>query len=313
MHNLIEILVRRGYSVLFGVVLAETVGLPIPSIPVFLAMGALIGLGKYSFGTSASVALLAALISDNAWYLLGRKKGSSVLKFLCRISLEPDSCVSTTRDWFRRLGGWAMVIARFVPGLGTIAAPMAGLSRMPWWKFLALDSAGVLVWAGGYMSIGLMFSAQLEEVAALVSRLGSGVAMVIGWPLALWILWKYWKRRRFIKSLIVARITPEELLKRIDEVVLIDLRAPEEVQDKLPGAIWLNTRDLERQARDIPRDRDVVVYCSCPNEATAARAALQLKKLGITRVRPLEGGYDAWRERGYQLVELSKTAGTAGA
>jgi membrane protein DedA with SNARE-associated domain/rhodanese-related sulfurtransferase len=302
MHRLVEFLVLHGYSVLFGVVLAELAGLPVPSIPVFLAMGALIGLGNYSFGTSASVALIAALISDSAWYLLGRKKGSSVLKLLCRISIEPDSCVSTTREWFRRLGGWAMVIAKFLPGLSTIAAPMAGLSRMPWWKFLALDSVGVLVWAGSYMSIGLVFSTQLEEVAALASRLGSGVAMVIGWPLALWILWKYWKRRRFIKSLIVARITPEELLKRIDEVVLIDLRAPEEVEDKLPGAIWLNRLDLEQQARDIPRDRDVVVYCSCPNEATSARAALQLKKLGITRVRPLEGGYDAWRERGYPLT-----------
>jgi len=180
MHQLLDFLVRHGYYVLFGVVLAEQAGLPIPSIPVFLAMGALIGLGNYSFGTSAGAALIAALISDSAWNLVGRKKGSSVLKLLCRISLEPDSCVSTTRYWFRRLGGWAVVIAKFLPGLSTIAAPMAGLSRMPWWKFLALDSAGIVVWAGSYMSIGMVFRTQLEEVAALVARLGSGVAMVTG-------------------------------------------------------------------------------------------------------------------------------------
>src|SRR5580698_11582260 len=119
MHQLLEFLVQHGYLVLFGVVLAELAGLPIPSIPVFLAMGALIGLGSFSFGTSLAVALSAALISDSAWYLVGRQKGSSVLKLLCRISLEPDSCVSSTRYWFKRLGGWALVIAKFVPGLST--------------------------------------------------------------------------------------------------------------------------------------------------------------------------------------------------
>jgi membrane protein DedA with SNARE-associated domain len=262
MQHLLDFLVRHGYYVLFGVVLAEQAGLPIPSIPVFLAMGALIGLGSYSFGTTAGAALTAALISDSAWYVVGRKKGSSVLKLLCRISLEPDSCVSTTRYWFRRLGGWAMVIAKFLPGLNTIAAPMAGLSRMPWWKFLALDSAGVLVWAGSYIGIGMAFRTQLEEVAARVVRLGSGVAIATGGPLALWIGWKYWKRQRFIKSLIVARITPEELRERIDEVVLIDLRVAEEVEDKLPGAIWFNSRELEQRVRDIPLDRDVVILCS---------------------------------------------------
>jgi membrane protein DedA with SNARE-associated domain len=262
MHHLLDFLGRHGYPVLFGVVLAETAGLPIPSIPVFLAMGALIGLGSYSFGTAAGVALLAALISDSAWYVVGGRKGSSVLKLLCRISLEPDSCVSTTRYWFHRLGGWAIVIAKFFPGLSTIAAPMAGLSRTPWWKFLALDSAGVLVWAGSYLSIGLLFRAQLEDVANLLARMGSGVVMALGAPLALWIVWKYWKRRRFIKSLLVARITPEELRGRINEVVLIDLRVAEEVEDKLPGAIWFDRRELEQQARSIPLDRDVVIYCS---------------------------------------------------
>ena len=310
MHHLVEFLVHHGYSVLFGVVLAEQAGLPIPSIPVFLAMGALIGLGSYSFETSVFAALAAALISDTAWNLVGRTKGNSVLKLLCRISLEPDSCVSNTRYWFRRLGGWAIVVAKFVPGLGTIAAPMAGLSRMPWWKFLALDSTGIVVWSGCYLSIGMVFRTQLEDIASSIARFGSGMTLILAGPLVLWIVWKYWKRQRFIKSLIVARITPEELLRRIDEVVLIDLRVEEEVEDKLPGAIWFNRRELEQQARAIPLDRDVVIYCSCPNEVTSASAALQLKKLGITRVRPLEGGYDAWRERGYPLISARETVRT---
>jgi membrane protein DedA with SNARE-associated domain len=262
MHHLLDFLVQHGYAVVFAVVLAEQSGLPIPAIPVFLAMGALAGPGGYSFGISAGTALMAALLADSAWYLVGRKKGSSVLKLLCRISLEPDSCVSTTRYWFRRLGGWSLVIAKFFPGLSTVAAPMAGLSRMPWWKFAGADGLGAIMWASSYMGLGFVFRTQLEDVAALVFRMGSGLAILIGGALALWIAGKYWKRRRFIRSLIVARISPEELKRRLDEVVVIDLRVAEEVEDKLPGAIWFNRRELEQQARQIPRDRDVVLYCS---------------------------------------------------
>src|SRR5712691_3525514 len=224
MHHLLGFLVQHGYAVVFAVVLAEQSGMPIPAIPVFLAMGALVGLGNYSFAMSTATALTAALIADTGWYLVGREKGSSVLKVLCRISLEPDSCVSTTRYWFRKLGGWALVIAKFFPGLSTVAAPMAGLSRMPWWKFAGADGLGALMWAGSFMGLGFAFRTQLEDVAAVVLRMGSWLALVLGGLLAVWICGKYWKRRRFIKSLIVARITPEELKGRLDEVVIIDLR-----------------------------------------------------------------------------------------
>jgi membrane protein DedA with SNARE-associated domain len=262
MHHLLEFLIRHGYAVLFAVVLAEQAGMPIPAIPVLLAMGALVGSGYYSFAGSVGAALTAALLADSGWYLVGRARGSSVLKVLCRISLEPDSCVSTTRYWFRRLGGWALVIAKFFPGLSTVAAPMAGLSHMPWWKFGGADGLGAAVWASSFLGLGFAFRMQLEDVAAIVFRTGSWLAAALGGLLTLWLTWKYWKRRRFIKSLIVARITPEELNKRLDEVVLIDLRVAEEVEDKLPGAIWFNRRELELQAQGIPRDRDVVLYCS---------------------------------------------------
>jgi membrane protein DedA with SNARE-associated domain len=261
-HHILGFLVQHGYAVLFAVVLAEQAGMPIPAIPFLLAMGALIGSGEYSFALAAGSVLAAALTSDSGWYLVGRRKGSSVLKMLCRISLEPDSCVSTTRYWFRRLGVWALVIAKFFPGLSTVAAPMAGLSRMPWWKFLGADSLGASLWASSFMGLGFAFRTELEDVAAVVMRTGSGLAMIVGGSLALWFAWKYWKRRRFIKNLIVARITPEELKQRLDEVVVIDLRVAEEVEDKLPGAMWFNRREIEQQAREIPRDRDVVLYCS---------------------------------------------------
>jgi len=294
-------------------VLAEQLGAPIPSMPVLLAMGALTGVGAYRFGTSIVVALAAALTADTTWYFIGRKRGHSVLRLLCRISLEPDSCVNTTRYWFLKLGGWSLVIAKFIPGLNALASPMAGLSRMPIWKFLATDIAGGLAWSSAYMGIGYIFRDQLEDVASFAQRLGSGMLLLLVTPVFLWIAWKYWQRRRFIRHLRMARVTPEELKRRMDsptdEVYVVDLRTPDEVDwegMKLPGASWFDRKTIELHEREIPRDRDIILYCSCPNEFTSAGTALLLKRLGITRVHPLEGGYDAWRDRGYPVEPATR-------
>jgi len=265
MSQTLEFLVRHGYWILFAMVLAEQFGAPIPAIPVLLAMGALVGTDNYSFVLAASLSVAAALIADTAWYILGGRKGHSVLKLLCRVSLEPDSCVSTTRYWFRKLGGWALVVAKFVPGLSTVAPPMAGLSRMPWWKFLAADAAGSAAWTCAFMGLGYIFRAQLEEVAELALRLGGSFMVLAGALVALWVAYKYWQRRRFMKKLRVARVTPEELKERLGEVVVLDLRSTGEVEwdgMKLPGALWIDRKELEQRHNEIPRDRDVVLYCT---------------------------------------------------
>ena len=157
MHQPMEFLLRHGYPLLFAMVLAEQLGVPIPSTPVLLAMGALIGTGKYNWAGALSLSVVASMSADSAWYGLGRRRGTSVLKWLCRISLEPDSCVSSTRYWFKRLGGWSLVIAKFVPGLSTVAPPMAGLSKMPWWKFLGADGLGGFIWAGAFPAVRAHF------------------------------------------------------------------------------------------------------------------------------------------------------------
>jgi len=250
---------------LFGMVLAEQLGAPIPAIPVLLAMGALIGTGAYSFGAAMAFALAAAIAADTVWYIVGRQKGPSVLSLLCRISLEPDSCVSRTRVVFKTLGGWALVIAKFVPGLSTVAPPMAGLSRMPWWKFLSADAAGGAVWAGAFMALGYVFREQLEDVGQFALRMGSWLVVVVTASLALWIAWKYWQRKRFMKSLRVARIRPDEVLERLADIVVVDLRSPAEIEldgTKIQGALWFDRKTLEERHQDIPRDRDVVLYCT---------------------------------------------------
>lgn len=268
MHAVIPFLLRHGYWVLVVNVFAEQVGLPIPAFPVLLAVGALAGLGYFSFWISLLLAVSAALASDLIWYRLGRTRGHSILNLLCRVSLEPDSCVSNTKSLFGKLGARALLIAKFVPGLGATTAPLSGLTRMPLYKFVLADAAGATLWSATYLAVGYMFRNQLERAGEQAERMGSWLLAILAGGLATYIGWKYYQRRRFIRDLRVARITPEELMEMITsgmDVAVVDLRHSLDVEHdnvKLPGAIWITMQELESRHEEIPRDRDVVLYCS---------------------------------------------------
>jgi membrane protein DedA with SNARE-associated domain len=268
MHAIIPFLLRHGYWVLVANVFAEGIGLPIPSLPVLLGMGALAGLGNFSIWTSLALSVSASLTSDLIWFRLGRVRGLSILNLLCRMSLEPDSCVSNTKSLFARLGARALLIAKFVPGLGATAAPLAGLTRMNPWKFLSADITGAAIWSATYLGLGYIFRDQLELAAEQAGRMGSLLVLVIGGALAAYIGWKYYQRRRFIHGLRVARITPQELMKMItagEPIAVVDLRHELEVENdrvKLPGAIWMTLEEIEIRHQEIPRDREVILYCT---------------------------------------------------
>jgi membrane protein DedA with SNARE-associated domain len=268
MHAVVPFLLRHGYWVLVANVFAEGIGLPIPALPVLLGMGALAGLGNFSFSTSLALAVGAALCSDLIWFRLGRVRGHSILNLLCRMSLEPDSCVSNTKTLFGKLGARALLIAKFVPGLGATAAPLAGLTRMNPWKFLAADITGAIIWSATYLATGYLFRNQLELAAEQASRLGSFLLLLIGAVLGTYVGLKYYQRRRFIVGLRVARITPEALMQMItegDSIAVVDLRHELEVESdrfKLPGAIWMTLDEIETRHEQIPRDRDVILYCT---------------------------------------------------
>jgi len=268
MHAVIPFLLRHGYWVLVANVFAEQVGLPIPAFPVLLAMGALAGIGEFSIWAAFGLAISAALASDVIWYRLGRTRGHSILNLLCRVSLEPASCVSNTKTLFGRLGARALLVSKFVPGLGAAAAPMAGLTRMRPLKFFAADVTGAALWSGAYLTLGYIFRNQLELVGEKAQQMGSWLLLIIALLLAAYIGWKYYQRRSFILGLRVARVTPQELMRMMDageEVALVDLRHQMEVEHdsvKLPGAIWITLEELEQRHEEIPRDRDIVLYCS---------------------------------------------------
>ncbi len=268
MRHILPFLLEHGYSVLFLAVLAEQAGLPIPATPVLLGVGALVGLEKMSLAPALLLSLIASALSDSIWYWLGRRRGGSILRILCAISLEPESCVSTTRNMFSRLGSSAVVIAKFVPGLSTAAPPMAGMTLMPYWLFVAADGLGALLWAGVFLGLGWIFRFQIEVIGEAVESFGSRAGLVMFLLLAAYIAFKFVQRRRFLRSLRVARITPAEVLQEIEAgvpVTIVDLRNEAEVISSglmLPHAKWYSRAGLEANHLEIPRDRDIILYCS---------------------------------------------------
>lgn len=308
MHALTNFLILNGYVVVLAWVFVEQIGIPLPAAPVLLAAGALAGSGHLNIWITAVVALSAALASDIIWYQVGRVRGNTMLGLLCRVSLEPDSCARRTQNVYNRHGASSLVLAKFIPWLNTAAPPLAGAFGMRIITFLLFDVLGILLWAGTFLGVGYLFSSQLEKAAYYAEQLGTlllGV-LVVG-ILAAYLVRKNLRRKQFLRQLRMARITPEELKQKLDEhekVAIVDLRHPLDFLPEpytIPGAIRLPMEELESRNHEIPRDRDVVLYCTCPSEATSAMTALRLRKLGVTRVRPLAGGYFAWRKRGFPL------------
>ena len=304
MSETVEFLVRHGYALLFVFVLAEQSGLPIPSVPMLLAAGALAGLDRMSLSFALGLAVLASLIGDSLWYVLGRVRGFSILSLFCRISLEPDTCVQKTQVTYGKHGVNWLLFAKFVPGLSTIAPPMAGMFKVNPCVFVAMDTVGAILWSGAYLILGWWFRDQLEDVAFYLERLGSGLIVLVISALAAWAGYKYFQRRRVFRDLRIARITPKELKRRMDDhedVIVVDLRSEfEQAEGRIPGSLVAVNDDLETLVPSITKN-EVVLYCSCPNEISSARAALRLKRHGVRRVRPLEGGFPIWKELGFPI------------
>ena len=268
MNESIQFLTRHGYAVLMVWVFAEQLGLPVPSLPILLAAGALAGAGMMNYGAVVALSVAAAVSSDLIWYQIGRRRGIKVLQLLCRISLEPDSCVRNTETVFAKYGVRSLLVAKFIPGLNTAAAPLAGIVGMVFGRFLLFDAMGATLWVASISGVGYYFSNQLERVAAQAERLGFGLLLLLVGGLAVFIAWKYFKRQRFLRDLRMARITPEELREKIragEEVVIVDLRQSLSFAadpETIPGAQHIDPKQLEQHHEKIPRDREVILYCT---------------------------------------------------
>ena len=309
-----HILLAYGYLLLFAWILIEQLGIPLPATPILLAAGALSAEQQLNYPLALASGLAACLVADSTWFLVGRHYGHHVLRLLCKMSLEPTICVRRTQDSFGRRREVTLMIAKFVPGLATLAPPVAGENGMGFLRFLLFDGIGATAWVAALLTLGRFFGDALKRDPSLLDWAGrfSGALLVLG--IVGFFFIRIIRRRMVLKSLVAARLEPEDLKRQLDAgepVYIVDLRHPLEFLPDpftLPGALHFSPDSLTERHHEIPRDRDIVLFCTCPSEATAAKTAMTLMKLGIERVRPLRGGYDEWKRLGFPLdaVQLAR-------
>ncbi len=302
-----HILLSYGYLLLFAWVLVEQLGAPLPSVPVLLAAGALSAEHQLSFPLALLAGLAGSLIADSTWYCVGRRYGHHVMRVLCKLSLEPTICVRKTQDSFGRRRRLTLVVAKFVPALATLAPAVAGQNSMDFAPFLFYDGIGAGLYVGAVLAAGRFFGDLLKRDPSLLDWAGRFWLALLAVGIVLFFLGRLARRRMFLRDLAAARLEPEELKRQLDageQVYIVDLRHPLELLPDpftLPGAVHFSPDALAARHSEIPRDRDIVLYCTCPSEATSAKVAMTLHKLGVERVRPLRGGFDEWKRLGYPM------------
>ncbi|MGJ9417768.1 DedA family protein/thiosulfate sulfurtransferase GlpE [Massilia sp. CMS3.1] len=313
MSQLTLLIQNHGVFFLFGTVLLEQFGLPIPAFPILVLAGAMAMEGGASWQLCLAAVLLACLICDYFWFSAGRCYGKGVLRLLCRISLSPDSCVNQTEDRFRRFGPKSLLVSKFIPGFNTIAAPMSGALGTSTRTFLGFASTGALLWGGTGIAVGAIFHDSVDRVLVTLETMGSAALMVLGGLLALFVAYKYVERRRHRATLAVPRIAIAELRALIDsghDPLIIDARSltAQGLESAIPGALLYKDCEPGQLMASLDKDRHIVVYCSCPNDVSAAQVATQFLANGFHRARPLHGGLDAWQTHHAQAAPAQPAA-----
>jgi membrane protein DedA with SNARE-associated domain/rhodanese-related sulfurtransferase len=304
--NLVSVIAEQGLLLVFVNVLLQQLGVPIPAEPTLVVAGSLAARGLLPLPGLWGVTWLAVLIADSTWYWLGRRYGNQVLRVVCRLALSPDSCVRTTEQTFARWGLKSLVVAKFIPGFSMVAPPLAGAMGFSWSSFLLFDLLAAVLWSSLGIGAGLIFYRQVDSVLAALAGLG-GWAPVLGVTLlAAFVGWKWAQRRRFYRSLRMARISVNELKRLIDlgaNPVVFDVRttiARERDPQRIPGAIAFDQSQVDAVVAKLPDESEVILYCNCPSEASAARIARLLMDRGVGSVRPLAGGLQAWLDAGFK-------------
>jgi len=318
MNETVEFLARHGYWLLVGAVLGRQACLPIPANLFLAAGGALAYSGRLSFSGILSVSVASFLFADLAWYDAGRRFGNRILHFVCGLSRSPGACVDKAAVAFARRGVKNLLFSKFVIGFDTVAAPLAGSTNVPVMRFLAFDALGALFWSTTYATLGYVFSNQLDRVAVHLMRVGIFVALAIAAVFGFYLARTLARWLRFVRQFKLARITPEDLsdkLKAGEDILVVDLQGRTHHATQrwaIPGAVRIDPFRLEKYRDvEIPSSQEVVLYCNCPGEFTSARVALALQKKGVRHVRPLTGGLQAWRDRGFPVTSEVRTPPSA--
>jgi membrane protein DedA with SNARE-associated domain/rhodanese-related sulfurtransferase len=313
-NDLSSLVSQYGLAIVFANVLVEQIGVPVPAIPTLMVAAALAVNGKLSLIAVFAVALDACALADITWYVAGRRYGNRVMRFLCGISLTPDSCVSESQARFESWGRNVLLVAKFLPGVALLAPPLAGATRIGWLPFLIFNTAGGALWIAAGMGGGILLGSQIEQLLAYLADYGALALILIVAFLAGYVGFKWWERHRFYAKLRMARISVDELYRLMDAGIaplIVDVRSPTArvIEPRhIPGALHLPLQGFETHIAELPRDREIILYCSCPNEASAAQVAKLLMNHGFVRVRPLLGGLEAWIAAGLPVESLAAVA-----
>lgn len=307
MNQISQLIGQWGVPFVFGNVLAEQAGLPLPAMPTLLVAGALAADGKLSIPWVLAAAVAASMIPDTAWYFAGRRFGHRALKTVCRVSFSPNSCVRQTETIFERYGLYSLLFAKFIPGFSTVAPPLAGIVKTRLSLFLAFNAAGALVWAAAPVAGGLLLHTAVDRVLVTLERLGAlGLGLIV-LALALYLLARWARLALVRRKLHTSRISTEDLHRLMNDgsrPLVLDLRSDLAFKvdpRMIPGSIRMHPEMLDAALKDVPREHEIIVFCTCPGEATSARMAAEIQKRGFHRIRPLAGGFDAWVSAGYEL------------
>lgn len=308
--------VHHAYSVLFGWVLMEQAGVPVPSIPLLLAAGTASAAHRLNIWYALPLTMVASLIADSAWFFLGKRYGTKIVNLLCRFSLEAATCVAKTQGTVSKRGATTLLYAKFVPGLSTMAPPIAGQANISFPRFVVYDLAGTFLWAAAWLFAGRFFGDIAKRSNEFFGMLGHFAVLLVLLAAVGAVIFRLVRRHQFRVELRGLRLEPAQLLAMMDDAreagkeqpFIVDLRHPLDVLTDplvLPGALRIGPEDLKQRRDSIPRDRDIVLYCTCPSEETSAKIAMELRKMGVRRVRPLRGGLQGWKDAGYPLEAVA--------
>jgi len=306
MHELLSLAAESGVAVVFLATLAARLGAPVPASAVLVVAGGLASMGQISLWATVAVSLAGNLLGDAAWFYAGRRFGHRIMRLLCKVSLSPDTCVRQSESLITRWGGTSLIAAKFVPGVSVVAPPMAGALHMSVARFIGFDTLAAVIWSAAFLVPGWIFSSQIQQVLEAMAEAGAAALLVLVLAVGAGLGLRYWRRRAMLMQIDIPRVSVDELMDLMDSetpplVIDVRSRAGAELEPRrIPGAIVLHLPDLRknRGIPDLPRDREIVVYCNCPNEVTAALAARLLAAQGAAQARPLAGGLDAWLAAG---------------
>lgn len=312
MDLLLQLIHDYGLLVVFLAVFLDQGGLPVPAYPPIIVTAA-VAVDRQPDAWPALlpillVATFAALLADSLWYLGGRRIGAALLRLMCKLSLSPDSCVLATRGVYARWGAPSLVVAKFVPGFAAVATTLAGETGTSARRFAFYDGLGALLWASVAVALGAVFHHAINDLLDRLDTLGRYGLVLIGVAIAGLVGYKLLRRQLFLRELRMARISVVELERLLQQgklPMILDVRSDQQrdASGWIPGAVFIASLHDVAQAQFPHEDREeVVVYCDCPNEASAATLARELQRRGFKRVRPLAGGFEAWRAQGFSVA-----------